>query len=503
MFIKKSNTHSKILRVLDFIWPIKTNELPKFLTLTLLMFCILAIQNLIRAVKDSIIITSIGPESVSFLKIWGVLPTSFLMTIIYIKLVNILRKDIIFYIITSTFLAFFSLFAFLLYPYHQYIHLNIDRSNSLIISMPHLKWFILLLSNWSFSIFYIISELWAGTVFALLVWQFINQITTIDESKRFYPIFGLLSQIGLYISGAFLVKLPLINNYLLKIYDLSIDRNILSVQLIMTIVITLGVIALVSFWIINNKILDIKTLENLQVNSEKNDLSLKESYKLIINSRYIRLITILLVTYGMTMNLIEGPWKEKVRSIYPDNTEFIAFIGSYLSKMGISAILFVIICSNAVRRLGWLTTAIIPPLIVLFTGGLFFFTSNYDCITIFIMLAFNITDPVLVIISIGAFQNILSKSSKYTLFDATKEMSYVPLSKELKTKGKAAADILGIKLGKAIAALLQSIIFIITPSVTFQDISIYLMYFFILICTVWIWSVYELNKEYKKACANI
>jgi AAA family ATP:ADP antiporter len=78
-------------------------------------------------------------------------------------------------------------------------------------------------------------------------------------------------------------------------------------------------------------------------------------------------------------------------------------------------------------------------------------------------------------------------------------MSYVPLDDELKTKGKAAVDVVGIKLGKSLSAFLQSLVFIFIPTATLHSISIYLMVIFTVVCVIWIWAVVELGKEYQAA----
>jgi AAA family ATP:ADP antiporter len=149
-----SANKTSLQNFLDYIWPIHRQELPKFLYITLLMFCILFIQNLIRAQKDSIINTMVGTETISFLKFWGVLPASILMTVIYVKLVNIMRAETIFYLILSAFLGFFAIFGFILFPYHEVFHLNVETTTHLVETYPHFKWFILLFSKWSFSLFY-------------------------------------------------------------------------------------------------------------------------------------------------------------------------------------------------------------------------------------------------------------------------------------------------------------------------------------------------------------
>ncbi len=493
---------SKYGKFLDYVWPIERSELPKFLSITLLMFCILGIQNLIRAMKDSVINTMIGTETISFLKFWGVLPAAFLVTILYVKLVSVMKGENIFYLIMSIFIGFFLLFAFYLFPNHEMLHLNPETVNNLVVSYPNFKWFILLLSNWSFSLFYVVAELWPNAIFALLFWQFVNKITTVDESKRFYPLFGLLGQTGLYLSGQFLINLSTMNLYFTEIFALTAHKSIITIQLVVIVVSVLGVIGLISFWVLNHCILDIATTENLQFRVKKNQIGLKESIKMVIESRYIRLITILLICYGFAINLVEGPWKAEAAQIYKTPTEFAAFVGNYLSYTGILTIIFVLLGSNIVRKLGWMSAAIITPIMVLVTGLSFFFVTNFDPIAMFMMTYFAFTDPVMLAIIIGAIQNVLSKSSKYTLFDSTKEMSYVPLDEQLKTRGKAAADMVGIKLGKSSSALLQSMIFVILPAATYSSISPVLMCVFTVICVIWIWAVIELNKEYKAACCD-
>jgi AAA family ATP:ADP antiporter len=451
--------------------------------------------------KDSIINTMIGTETISFLKFWGVLPAAFLVTIIYVKLVSVMKGENIFYLIMSVFIGFFLLFAFYLFPNYESLHLNVETAQRLVDSYPNFKWFVLLLSNWSFSLFYVIAELWPNAVFALLFWQFVNRITTVDESKRFYPLFGLLGQTGLYLSGQFLVNLKPMSTYFTELFSLTSGMHVASMQLVLSVVAILGVIGLASFWAINHCVLDIATTENLQFKVKKNQITMKESFKMIMESRYIRLITVLLFCYGFAINLVEGPWKAEAAKLYKNPTEFASFVGSYLSYTGILTLMFVLLGSNIVRKLGWMPAAIITPLMMLVTGLAFFLITNFDPMALLMMITFSFSDPVMLAVIIGAIQNVLSKSSKYTLFDSTKEMSYVPLDEQLKTRGKAAADMIGVKLGKSSGALLQSIVFVMIPAASYQSISPFLMCIFTVICAVWIWTVVELNKEYKSACA--
>jgi AAA family ATP:ADP antiporter len=87
--------------------------------------------------------------------------------------------------------------------------------------------------------------------------------------------------------------------------------------------------------------------------------------------------------------------------------------------------------------------------------GLAFFGLNIFAPTFVPVAAALGTTPLMLAVLVGAAQNILSKSSKYSLFDPCKEMAYIPLDQESKTKGKAAVDVIGNPMGKSGGSLIQ------------------------------------------------
>ena len=91
---------------------------------------------------------------------------------------------------------------------------------------------------------------------------------------------------------------------------------------------------------------------------------------------------------------------------------------------------------------------------------------------------------------------VVGKSTKYALFDPTKEMAYIPINNQLKSKGKAAVDIIGARLSRSAASFLQAMIFVVFPAATYLTISEVLMSIFIIMTVIWIIAVKLLNKDY-------
>jgi len=127
------------------------------------------------------------------------------------------------------------------------------------------------------------------------------------------------------------------------------------------------------------------------------------------------------------------------------------------------AIFFMLIGSNILRRVTWTVAALLTPLMIIITGlGFFGFIVFEDQLS-FVAVFFG-TGPLALAVYTGLVQNVLSKATKYSLFDSTKEMSYIPLDDEMKSKGKAAVDVIGGRFGKAGGGVIQSTVFLLLPS---------------------------------------
>ena len=488
-------------KIKTIFWPIERSEMKLFLPLGLMMMCMLFNFGSLRSIKDSLVVPNIGAEVISFLKLWLVLPSTIIFTLIYVRLSNIFEYDRLFYIIVCFFLGFFILFTYVLFPQQHLFHPSDETIASLTHRYPYLKWFIKILGKWSYALMYVFCELWSVVIINLLFWQYANHIFDTDSAKRFYPFLGVIGNVGLIIAGNVLVSFSdlsgVSDEYILKSYSNDIGYQCeMVLKPIMKSVIFAGLVAMALYRYIDHYILKNSQFKRQKTSAgekTKTSLSFAQSIKLIARSKYIGHIVLLVLCYGLLINILEGPWKSKVSELYPNTIDYINFMGRFNIWMGISCVAFMIIGSNILRSFSWSTSALVTPFMMSATGLIFF---GFVIIANYVDFSDEWFNPIYFAVLIGAIQNILSKATKYSLFDSTKEMAYIPLSLELRTKGKAAVEVIGLKFGKSLGAFIQSSMFILMPMATFDSLAQYLLGIFVLIMALWIWNVRILGKEY-------
>ena len=89
---------------------------------------------------------------------------------------------------------------------------------------------------------------------------------------------------------------------------------------------------------------------------------------------------------------------------------------------------------------------------------------------------------------------ICTKALKYSFFDPNKEIAYIPMGEEIKTKGKATIEVISNPLGKSGSSLvLQSLILFYG---SLMDALPMIALYFGMTCMVWIYVANEIGKTH-------
>ncbi|RYE06533.1 MAG: NTP/NDP exchange transporter [Rickettsiaceae bacterium] len=493
--IKLTSFHRKFKNI---FWPIHAHELGKFIPMSGLMFCILFNQNILRILKDSILITEISAEVASFAKVYCVTPMAAIFVIFYTKIVNKLPFEKIYYYLVGFFVTCFAIFAFVIYPNVETFHLNNSALDQIMAAHPHLKWYIALIGNWSYILFYALAELWPNIFYVLLFWQFANEITTTEEAKRYYTLFSLFGNSSLIFVGFLMMNLSSEATFLRHFIDIA-DNKVVLVQASTTLLIILSFLSCLLMRFINKNIMtNSQYYAKAKAKQSAQKMSLAQSFRYITRSKYLWLMLICSAAFGLSMNLVEAVWKAKIKELYPTVNTYAEFNSLYILWTGVAIMVMTIIGNNIMRSHSWFVAAVISPIVIMITGILFFVLVVFDSQVLSLFDGAVLMTPLALAVSVGAIQNILAKGTKYSIWDTSREMLYIPLDDELKTKGKAAVDVISSKIGKSSSGLLQSLIFTISPAATFTSISPILMVVFTIVCVLWIYAVRKIYFEYQK-----
>ena len=481
----------------SLLWPVHRSELKKVVSMLVLLFLLCICYSVLRNLKDTIVLTAkhSGAEVIPFLKVWGMLPAAFAATWIYTRLYRIFNRETVFYVIISSFLAYFILFAFLIHPNSDKLHLD-TLGDWLATHLPAgFKGLIAMIRNWSFTTFYVISELWAAVVLSILFWGFANDVTNVSQAKRTYGILNIGSNVAPILGGA----IGIICGTFLSLSPVSASgdawrQTLVNIVVMLTV---LGVSAMILFYWINRNVIDKeKALDSTYVPKEKLRLSIRDSIKYISKSRYLTCLAIIVLGYNISINITDILWKEQLKRYFTDPNEMLVHMNSITVGIGIVATVGGLLFSMMVNRLGWTFTAILTPAVMaIMAVGFFTFLFCGNGLTAFAMTLFG-ASPFALTVYFGSMQNCLSKAGKYSLFDASKELAFLPLDSDAKTKGKAAIDGLGSGIGKSGSSLAYQGLIIMLGSVALS--TPYIAVILMVVLVSWITSVVKVGGLFKK-----
>jgi len=482
--------------------PFNAAGLKKLVPLMAMFFAILFNYTILRDTKDVLVVTApgSGAEAIPFLKTWVVVPAALGFLVYYTKLSNMLRPEPLFYASIVPFLVFFAAFATILYPNKDFLHPTASADWLSEVLPKGFSGPIAIYRNWTYALFYVLAELWGSVVLSLLFWGFANEITKVDEAKQFYPLFGLGANVALVISGRVVKYLSNVRSSLPP----GVDAWAYSLNALMGLILIGGLFIIGTYWAMNRFVLTDPAVYTPRSTSgkkkKKEKMSLKDSFAYLASSPYIRNLAILVISYGVSINLVEVTWKSKIKQAFSNPNDYSGFMGDFSTLTGLATLVMMLVSRVIFKHFGWGTAAMITPAVLLVTGlsffGLILFEGAFTPVTSL----FGIT-PLMLAVYVGAAQNILSKATKYSLFDPTKEMAYIPLDQDSKVKGKAAIDVVGARLGKSGGAFLQQVLIISLGSLAASTPVLAIAFLGVIVA--WMFSTSALDKAFTKSQAEM
>lgn len=442
----------------SFFWPVYPHELRKVVPMLLMLFLICFNYSILRNLKDSLVVTASGAEVIPFIKVWVMLPTAILLTFVFTKLSNRYSQERVFYIMITVFLTVFALFAYVLYPLRDALHPTVAASKLLLIFPAGFKGLISMCCNWTFTGFYVMCELWSTSIMSVLFWGFANEVTKLSEARRFYGVFGVGASFAATAAGQsanFFSQGGIFNPALPFGHDAWEQMLIILISA----VIVSGIATMGIFRWMNRNVLTDPCFDEFhharKVTKLKKKLSIRESFAYLSTSKYLMCIAVLVVAYNLVIHMVEVVWKDQLARLYPSPSDYNIYMNNVTSLIGIFATIIALFMPKIIDRLGWRGAAAITPIMMLVTSiGFFSFLCFQDQWSASFTFLIG-TSPLVIAVFFGSAQNCLSKAAKYSVFDSTKEMAFIPLSHDSKLKGKAAIDGVGSRIGKCGGSLIH------------------------------------------------
>jgi len=395
---------NKIIRI---FWPdLSDQEIKKFSLLSLAFFFTIGGYWLLRPLKDGFFFNVVGGDFQPRAKMLSVLVVG-LLVVVYSKLVDIFEKHKLFYIIGSIYIV---LFAFVAYV----VGLPTVGPGAISPSLLRFMGWFSYLAIESF-----------GSIVVALFWSFTASITDAASAKRGYSLIIGGAQIGA-ITGPFLAwnaeKLGM--RLLFSIGTISVALLLVTIRYFMT--------TMPSSELAGGR-QDVTT-------GKKPKTGFLEGIKLIVTRPYLFGIFAVVTIYEIVGTIVDYQMKMQARVLpeYASKEALTSFMGIFgMAANGLAFFMAVVGTAYFMKRFGLRFCLLTFPV-----------TLGVAIIALFVAIQTGMASPrALLWMTFGVM--MIAKGLSYALNNPSKEMMYIPTSRDAKFKSKGWIDMFGSRGSKA------------------------------------------------------
>lgn len=399
--------------------------------LFLLMFGIVCLLNvsytILRSARNALTVADLGggAGSIPWFELCGTMPGAVLMTLCLTYLLNRHSIRRVFFTVLTTFVTFFLVFSLIIYPLLPYSK-DFFSNPSIGIAVP-------ILASMTF---FVMAELWKIALLTVLFWGLVNQYVPLDNAKRYYAPLMLGGSVGTILAG------PIIS--ICTADTLSHRSWSESLTLLMWALTFLSLIVAWLFSQLWGEFSKDQPITN-KPKEKKETLSVWSSILICCRSRYLLLLAWVTIADYIAYALGEIIFLDLLKQKFPDPREYCDFMGRLSVWNGIlTAISALIITPYLLKRCRWVVASLVTPVCLLITEGAFFFSIWHPALA----------SQLELLVILGSIFFCVVRAAKYTLFDTSKEISFVLLPPLEKMQGKLVVDGMCARLGRGSGSFL-------------------------------------------------
>jgi len=407
--------------VVQYFWPsINEEEARKFGILALALLCLIGCYWMLRILKDTIFFKVAFPEELGWIAEQGshfqpiakmLSPFVVILSIlVYTRLVDLYKKHELFYIIGSFYATVFGAIAAVLFTKSMFGAAFLGKW-----PLAAVGW-VSYLSIESF-----------GSVMIPIFWSFVVSITKTESAKVGFPIIVAGAQVGSIAGSA------------LNIYAKSFG-GVWGLMLIGCALIIANIFIINYFIKTTPPIL----LEGNKVAEKHDAVHQKEGFfesmisgiRLLVTRPYLFGVLLCSTLYEVILTIVDYQMKKLASPLYQSEEAYNEFLGWFGVGVNGLAFLFALLgTSYIMKRFGLRVCLMLYPICLgIALLGLF---------------AYSLTGPTIAELVVALFiVMMIGKGLSYALNNPTKEMMYIPTSKDAKFKSKGWVDMFGGRSAK-------------------------------------------------------
>ena len=412
-----------------------------------LMFSVASLVNInfnvLRSMRNALVVAD-AKGSASFIpyfEFFGTFPAAILLTWGLSRLMRTFSLKHIFALTMAFFLLFFLLFPVAIHPHKEVVRLFLEKSFG-----PSPFFY-----KWTDLLFYIMAELWKIALLSVLFWGFINQRLPYESAKRLYPPMMLGNSIGALLAGPITVLCA--SELIYRVAPLASDRWLHSLYALTAALILCGLLTLLLFnslWGLlgTNSRVD-KAKE--RVPFTRRLLSLSSSVRYMAQSPYLLAMLFIVVAEYVSYALGELIFLEVLKERFPLPADYCKYLGTLTTWTGLLIAFFAIFLTPfLLRTYRWGYSAMLTPILMVVMTCSFFAAVHFGKTSLLAGPA-----QLTFIVLLGSLHFCIGRATKYTIFDTTKELAFIPLSEEAQVKGKLVIDGIGSRFGRGSSSLIS------------------------------------------------